>query len=942
MAEATEAELSGLKVIELKQRLEGLGLDKTGKKAELVARLLAASANNGPPTATQGGEVQQLRTQLAVLSQRHTTILGQHNALTQQHTTLKTQHGALGTQHSALTQQHGTLTTQQGTLALQHGRLKTHAGTLTEQQGTLKTQLSKLTEQHTALTQQHGALTTQHGTMSQQHTTLTQQHTTLTQQHTTLTQQQTTLTQQHTTLATQHQTLLAKHSMLEQMAFAPNLFLATRDGQVPVTRAWLQWRACERLRQLAAAAPASNVLTLPVVCDTEVVRLLVHAQTDGELPDWAAASCRKLGNGMQLLELSHALDFELGARAACSGVSVLPLRAWSIAFERDQSSNDTFWRSGAFATCPASSAEALWSQPALGCLLPPVLLRVLQHMPADRQRSTGKQTHILQVRGFSQRGEQPGLFDARTKSAPTMRLTGDSFCIDGKPMSCWCQSSTSSASPYFGLLFAHADLTCAAVVSVIATIVHPEPERSLVKDLGTAIVSESNDNMAQYSGIPAATTLLSDGFLPQGTLTLSFEVELPAHRARLETLHRWVSTALSSAFDGFCGLLCACEQHWPTTFDEVLLPHAAATLLPLSTHDSFAALPASVLSRVLQRTDLHCSRDAALVKALAPWSSQHSPEELAMLMEHADLDEMSLEDVKDFVSPGGIFHDVRTDPRVAKQLGKTLDAKARRRRATHPCPATPATSAPCATTLAPAPSAGGAQAAARRGRATAGAPLPDHAGHHDQAGALRWRRPHVSHTPCDTSFAIAIGRALLPVEQAWYAVRACRRYDEEAARRWFSSKKTSPLTGATLTDLTLVSNFAIKKQIDAYLEVRALLHHCRPAARRALLCRVAPAPRDTGAKGEPSAQAVALGGQLAGRSWLPSGSPRRARSFPAPVDRFAPLWRSRGPHIRSFASPVRPASYISCPCGVRSVLHRDSRGSTLSTVSSCARPPGKS
>ena len=36
MAEATEAELSSLKVIELKQRLEGLGLDKTGKKAELV------------------------------------------------------------------------------------------------------------------------------------------------------------------------------------------------------------------------------------------------------------------------------------------------------------------------------------------------------------------------------------------------------------------------------------------------------------------------------------------------------------------------------------------------------------------------------------------------------------------------------------------------------------------------------------------------------------------------------------------------------------------------------------------------------------------------------------------------------------------------------------------------------------------------------------------
>ena len=58
--------------------------------------------------------------------------------------------------------------------------------------------------------------------------------------------------------------------------------------------------------------------------------------------------------------------------------------------------------------------------------------------------------------------------------------------------------------------------------------------------------------------------------------------------------------------------------------------------------------------------------------------------------------------------------------------------------------------------------------------------------------------------------------------QARYALRARRRYDEEAARRWFSTKKTSPLTGATLTDTTLVSNFAIKKQIDAYLEVRTL------------------------------------------------------------------------------------------------------------------------
>ena len=341
-----------------------------------------------------------------------------------------------------------------------------------------------------------------------------------------------------------------------------------------------------------------------------------------------------------------------------------------------------------------------------------------------------------------------------------MSLTGDSFSIDGKTASCWCQSSASSTSPYFGLNFERSGLTCAAVVSVIATIVHPEPERSLVKDLGTEMVSNSNTGMAAHYFSPAPATLLSDGFLPQGTLTLSFEVELPAHRARLETLHRWVSTSLSSAFDGFCGLLCACEQHWPITFDEVLLPHAAATLLPLSTHDSFATLPGSVLSRVLQRTDLHCSRDAALVKALAPWASQHSADELAMLMEHADLDEMSLEDVKDFVSPGGIFHDVRTDPRVAEQLGKTLDAKARRRRPTHARPPLPPQPLPPPSLLHT--PAGGAQAAARGGRASAGASLPDHAGHHDQAGALRWRRPHVSHTPCGTSFAIAIGRALRP------------------------------------------------------------------------------------------------------------------------------------------------------------------------------------
>ena len=45
----SQTELNCLKVTELKQRLEGLGLDKKGKKAELVARLLATSA-----TATTG------------------------------------------------------------------------------------------------------------------------------------------------------------------------------------------------------------------------------------------------------------------------------------------------------------------------------------------------------------------------------------------------------------------------------------------------------------------------------------------------------------------------------------------------------------------------------------------------------------------------------------------------------------------------------------------------------------------------------------------------------------------------------------------------------------------------------------------------------------------------------------------------------------------------
>ena len=296
-AEPTEAELNGLLATELKQRLEVLGLSKGGNKAQLVARLLAH----------RGGEVQQLRKQLAALSQRHTTVLGQHNALTQQHSTLTTQHG--------------TLTQQHGTLALQHGRLKTHAGTLTEQQGTLKTQLSTLTTEHGALTTRLARLGGMHDAVQQSASEAAaklealERHTaTLQGQHITLKQQHGTTTEQHAAQATQHKTLLAKHSMLEQMAFAPDLFLATRDGQVPVTRAWLQGRACERLQQLAAAAaPASNVLTLPVVCNTEVVRLLVHALTDGELPEWAAASCRKLGNSMQLLELSHALDFELGA-----------------------------------------------------------------------------------------------------------------------------------------------------------------------------------------------------------------------------------------------------------------------------------------------------------------------------------------------------------------------------------------------------------------------------------------------------------------------------------------------------------------------------------------------------------------------------------------------------------------------------------------------------
>ena len=109
----------------------------------------------------------------------------------------------------------------------------------------------------------------------------------------------------------------------------------------------------------------------------------------------------------------------------------------------------------------------------------------------------------------------------------------------------------------------------------------------------------------------------------------------------------------------------------------------------------------------------------------------------------------------------------------------------------------------------------------------------------------------MSHTPYDTSFAIAIGRALFPVAQAWYALRACRRYDEEAARRWFSSKKTSPLTGATLTDLTLVSNFAIKKQIDAYLEVCKLAP--LPDARRASACAESHPPHVAQAqKGSPA------------------------------------------------------------------------------------------
>ena len=185
----------------------------------------------------------------------------------------------------------------------------------------------------------------------------------------------------------------------------------------------------------------------------------------------------------------------------------------------------------------------------------------------------------------------------------------------------------------------------------------------------------------------------------------------------------------------------------------------------------------------------------------------------------------------------------------------------------------------------------------------------------------------MSHTPCGTSFAIAIVRALRPAAQAQYALRACHRYDEEAARRWFGSKKTSPLTGATLTDTTLVSNFAIKKQIDAYLEVCKLAP--LPDARRALAQSRARSTwhrRKRGARRascrtrRPTRGAAMASIRI---SSARSERPRAGRSARSVVAiHVAIAWPTHD--VRSLASPVRPPRLLHLAplrSAVYSVLH---------------------
>ena len=164
------------------------------------------------------------------------------------------------------------------------------------------------------------------------------------------------------------------------------------------------------------------------------------------------------------------------------------------------------------------------------------------------------------------------------------------------------------------------------------------------------------------------------GIPNRGHLIVQSTYQLKAHSTSLALLMQW-ATAQGYEGDSLSEMLEFCTSRYKTIFDSVLLHHAAAQFMSLSAEPAFERLSPDVLLELLSRDDIESSDEAAVLKALAPWFSNHDAQDVARVLKKVMLHEVPTSVLKECFSSGGVLHAFRTESAVQVVLADALAAQ---------------------------------------------------------------------------------------------------------------------------------------------------------------------------------------------------------------------------------------------------------------------------
>jgi hypothetical protein len=154
--------------------------------------------------------------------------------------------------------------------------------------------------------------------------------------------------------------------------------------------------------------------------------------------------------------------------------------------------------------------------------------------------------------------------------------------------------------------------------------------------------------------------------------TSKFTFQLKASTTKRILLERW---AWANGLTGYTltDLLVFCDRNFHTTFNSLLLPHAAFHFQRVCVDPTFCSLSLDFTEKLLAQDDVKRVDDETLLLSMGPWIASHTAHDVVSVLKHVNFCKIPVLTVKASFAPGGILHALRKHRPLMLQIRKNFD-----------------------------------------------------------------------------------------------------------------------------------------------------------------------------------------------------------------------------------------------------------------------------